>query len=192
VSEHRPDGEAKTGLGSRLRNAPAAAIALAVKYRRILQLVLVAMMLLILTLELTHFVRGRLWRHGQTVMTIYMVPMYLLVLGWLAIMLERPRLLRPLPLCVDLVAIFLGATRMFTLAIPASGHAVLLVYSILVTPHRTYRLIACGYLVITVAINMLLWSSYISPVVGAAVGVVLWYVRSRAMGASADSRADAA
>ncbi len=171
------------GPGGRLRAAPAAAIALAVRHRHVLQMVLLALAVLILTLEANRFIGQQLWRKGQTVMTIYLVPMYLLVLGWIGVMLGQPRLLRPLPLCIDAVVIVLAGMRMFTLALPVSGHAVLLVYSILVTPHRTYRLIAGGYLVVTLAINMVLWHNYLSPLAGIIVGCVLWRLRTRAMNA---------
>lgn len=162
------------------------AIALATRFRRPIRLVLLILMMLALAGGAVRFMRGQYWLDSdRIVMTFYLVPMYLLVLGWAGVMLGLPRLLTPLAVWVDLLAVAIAASRCLTNAIPASGHVVFLLYAILITPHRLYRILAGSYLAATLVCKFALWHDFITPTLGALIALALWKLRARATGDAA-------
>jgi hypothetical protein len=160
----------------------AVAVGLALRHARLVRWLLLAMMLAVLAGATWRFVRGQYWLDREKlVMTFYLVPMYLLALGWAAVMLRQPALLGPAAVWVDALAVVIGGSRTLTNIIPASGHVVVLLYSILVTPHRGYRLAAGIYLALALAMKFVLWHDVFTPVLGGVIAYWLWRLRKRAM-----------
>jgi hypothetical protein len=139
------------------------------------------LMALVLAAALRRFVSGEYWQDaGRVLMTLYVVPMYLLAPAWAAAMLERPGRLVPWAVWVDYLAVAVAASRTVTNVLPASGHVVFLVYTVVVTGHRAYRAVAGGYLALSLAGKFLLWHDFVTPVVGGLVAWGLWWLRGRA------------
>ena len=166
--------------------ATAGVIGLVLRHRRAVRLVLLGMMCLVLAGAAWRLYRGRYWQDDdRIVMTFYLVPMYLLALGWAGVMLGQPRLLLPMAVWVDVLAVAVAVSRTMTTIIPASGHVVFLLYSLLVTPHRAYRLLAGAYLAATLLAKFVLWHDVITPVLGGVIAWALWRLRLRAARAPA-------
>lgn len=102
----------------------------------------------------------------------YVLPIAVLA-PWLPILRSRAERLGHRVLLLDGIVCLIAAARIFSPAIPVSGHALFLSYTFSTIPHRWYRLASGGAFLHAAWLKMLVWNESGSFVGGAVVGVLL-------------------
>ena len=162
------------------------------RQRRALQAVLGVLILLATAWGLWRLGQGQYWQDGGRLLTgLYVMPMYLLAPWWACVKLSDPPSLYPRGILTDVLAVGIAASRTVTPVIPASGHVVFLVYSLLTTRSRWYFVPAAAFLLFTLVVKLAVWQDFASPTTGALVALGLWRLRGSRPAAPGDSRSDA-
>ena len=102
----------------------------------------------------------------------YVLPIALLV-PWLPILRSRADRLGHRVLVLDAVVCLVAAARIFSPAIPTSGHALFLGYTFFTIPNRWYRIASAAALLQAAWLKAFVWNESGSFVVGLLVGGLL-------------------
>lgn len=102
----------------------------------------------------------------------YVLPIAVLV-PWLPILRAREEHRGHRTLLLDSVVCLVAAARIFTPAVPVSGHALFLAYTLLTIPNRWYRLASGAAFLHAAWLKTVVWNEAGSFVGGMLLGVVL-------------------
>jgi hypothetical protein len=121
--------------------------------------------------------------HGRRMFSLlYNVPVFGLAVFWAYCRLQEQPPRRSWRSVLDVVVVAIAGSRFFGAAIPPSGHALFLTYSLITTANRYYRMAAAVMLIITIALKVS-WGDYNSWFYGLLAGVIsgsLWvYARGK-------------
>lgn len=97
---------------------------------------------------------------------------------WLKFKLDENHFFDIRILGLDGLAVLLTAVRLIGL-LYHSGHVLFLLYSILTTQNKTYRLLCIPMILVTVYFKIFYWSDFITPVIGTIIALILVYFRNQ-------------
>lgn len=111
----------------------------------------------------------------------YNGPLFGLALFWLYLRVRQKNGKRLLLVILDILVVVIAISRYFGLAIPPSGHALFLTYSLMTVKNWFYRMMAAIMLILTIGLKVS-WRDYTSWVYGMLVGLscgMIWIYTAR-------------
>ena len=141
---------------------------------------MIALMIAAVAWGLWRFVAGCCWQEREKLLVgLYVMPMYVLAPWWVLVLLSEAEPLRLPCVLVDALVLVLAASRMLSPIVPASGHVLFLLYSLLVSRRLIYRLPAGAVLLVSIAMKFALWRDAWTVAIGAVLAIGLWLLRVR-------------
>jgi len=109
---------------------------------------------------------------------IYSIPMVFLFFYWIKFKLDEEHIFDLRVIGLDALAASLAAVRVIGLLFH-SGHVLFLLYTLLTTKSKAYKLMCIPMVLITAYFKLFYWNDFVTPIIGIGLALILVHCRKK-------------